>query len=298
MQRRTFIKESGMVALSLGVFGDIHWDKDRFVGDTPTTTDILGPFYRPGAPFQTDMNPEGFAGEILHLSGTILKSDGKTPFKDGLIEVWQCDEKQVYDNTSDDFRYRASQRISASGKYHFITTQPVGYPAAPNSDVYRPAHIHLRISGEEQQDLITQIYIKGDSYNEKDPCASSPTAANRILEVTNNKNNEKVIHFNVVMAKEFKPEDAVFKKLSGLYRMNDNSLIEFYKEGDLLMMKWNGQIREGFWYKGDNEFRGGIKNKVNFQLLANGEMKVKIYFITVLKKEFNLEGTKIFKYEY
>jgi catechol 1,2-dioxygenase len=79
MQRRTFIKESGMVALSLGVFGNIRWENDRFVGDT--TTDILGPFYRPGAPLRTNINPEGFTGEILHLSGTILKSDGKTPFQ-------------------------------------------------------------------------------------------------------------------------------------------------------------------------------------------------------------------------
>src|SRR5687767_8899971 len=167
MQRRKFIKEGGMVALGIGVFGNIRWDKDRFEGDTPTTTDILGPFYRPGAPLRTNINPEGFTGEILHLSGTILKSDGKTPFKDGLIEVWQCDEKQVYDNVSDDFRYRASQKISTDGKYHFITAQPVGYPAGPDSDVYRPAHIHLRISGKEQQDLITQIYIKGDPNNEK-----------------------------------------------------------------------------------------------------------------------------------
>jgi hypothetical protein len=98
------------------------------------------------------------------------------------------------------------------------------------------------------------------------------------------------------MAKEFKPEDAVFKKISGLYSMNDNSMIEFYREGDLLTMKWNGQIREGFWYKGNNEFKAGTGNSLNFQFLANGEVKAKVYFITVLKKEFNLEGIKKFKY--
>jgi catechol 1,2-dioxygenase len=89
----------------------------------------------------------------------------------------------------------------------------------------------MRISAaEEQQDLITQIYFKGDPHNEKDPCASSSIAVNRILNVTKNKNNEKAIHFNVAMAKEFKPEDTVFKKLSGVYGMNDNSLIEFLKK--------------------------------------------------------------------
>ncbi len=42
----------------------------------------------------------------------------------------------------------------------------------------------MRISGEEQQDLITQIYIKGDTNIENDPCASSPKAVNRILNIT------------------------------------------------------------------------------------------------------------------
>jgi hypothetical protein len=73
-------------------------------------------------------------------------------------------------------------------------------------------------------------------------------------------------------------------------------MIEFYREGDLLTMKWNGQIREGFWYKGNNEFKAGTGNSLNFQFLANGEVKAKVYFITVLKKEFNLEGIKKFKY--
>ena len=55
MQRRKFIKDSGMVAIGVGVFGTINWNKDRFTGNTTTTTDILGPFYRPGAPFRKNL---------------------------------------------------------------------------------------------------------------------------------------------------------------------------------------------------------------------------------------------------
>jgi len=155
----------------------------------------------------------------------------------------------------------------------------------------------MRISGEEQQDLITQIYIKGDPNIENDPCASSPKAVNRILNITMNNSNEKIINFNVVLAKEFKPDDNVFEKLSGLYTMNDNSIIEFYREKDLLFMKWNGQIREALWYKGNNVFNGGSDNSAHIELLDTGVVKVKVYFITVLKKEFNLEGIKAFKYK-
>ena len=44
MQRRKFIKDSGIFAVGIGVFGNIKWDGRKFIGDAPTTTDILGPF--------------------------------------------------------------------------------------------------------------------------------------------------------------------------------------------------------------------------------------------------------------
>mgnify|MGYP001793962763 CR=1 FL=1 len=65
----------------------------------------------------------------------------------------------------------------------------------------------------------------------------------------------------------------------------------------MLFMKWNGQIREGLHYKVNNMFKGGIDNTANFELLDNGSIKVTVHFITVLKKEFNLEGIKVFKYK-
>lgn len=303
MQRREFITDTGILAIGIGVFGNIQWDGNRFIGDTPTTTDILGPFYRPGAPLRTNINPPGFSGETLHLSGTIFKEDQKTPFRNCLIEVWQCDHDKSYDNTSDVYKYRGAQKTGVDGKYHFITTIPVAYPVTPDSDLYRPSHIHLRISGDGQQDLITQIYFKGDPHIDTDALASSSVAVNRILTVTKNKLNEKQVLFNVIMAKEFKPDKTVFEKVSGTFTMNDKSIIEFYPDGDFLFMKWNGQIREGLSYKGNNEFIGGIDNrKVKFDLQPDGKVKVSVQFMTAIKKEFkeykeyNLTGIKMFKY--
>jgi len=297
MQRRKFLTDTSRYVIGISVFGAINRKGNAFIGDDPTTTDILGPFYRPGAPIRANINPTNFSGDLLHVSGTIFKEDGATPFQNCLIEIWQCDQNQMYDNISDDYNYRGAQKTLADGKYHFITTQPVAYPAAPNSNVYRPAHIHMRVSGEKQQDLITQIYFKGDPNIENDPCASSSRSIKRVLNVTSVKHNEKQINFDIVMAKEFKPDDTVFEKLSGLYTMNDNSIIEFYREGDLLFMKWNGQIREGLRYKGNNAFDGGMDNNASFQLLDNGAIKVKVYFVTVLKQEFTLEGIRAFKYK-
>jgi hypothetical protein len=157
----------------------------------------------------------------------------------------------------------------------------------------------MLFSGDEQQDLITQIYLKGDPNLKTDLASASPQAINRILTIETNSHNEESLIFNVVLAKEYKPDQSVFKKLSGIYKMNDKSLMEFYKDGDLLFMKWGGQIREGLSYKGNNEFAGGVNNltTVKFELLTGNEVKVKVhYFAAGAKKEYNLEGFKAFKY--
>ncbi len=298
MQRKEFIKNSGLVAIAVGVFGNVSWSRNKFIGDTPTTTDILGPFYRPGAPYRVNINPNGFSGKLFHLSGTIFKEDGKTPFNNCLVEVWQCDENKLYDNLSDEFKYRGSQKTGADGKYHFICMHPIPYLAFENSDIWRPAHIHLLISGEGQQDLVTQIYLEGDPYLKKDIAASSPQAFNRILKITTNKKNEEAVHFDIVMTKEFIPSNNVFEKLIGVYNMNDKSVIEFYRKNDLLVLKWNGQIREALSYKGNNTFSGGVENMTyaNFQLLSNNEVKTNVHFKTLNRGEFDLEGIKVFKY--
>ena len=298
MQRRKFIQNSGMIAVGVGVFGSISWDTEKFVGDTVTTTDILGPFYRPNAPVRTSINPPGYAGKLFHLSGTVFKENGKTPFPNAMVEIWQADDQKGYDNTTDDFGYRGSQRVGKNGKYHFITSLPKPYALSPDSPIYRPAHIHMRISGDGQQDLITQIYFKGDPYLEKDPSSKSPEAINRVLNIKENSKKEKMVEFNVVMQKEFKPGPEVYKKLSGIYEMNDKALMEFYQDGDMLFVKRNGQIIEGLFYKGNNTFGSGTRDmKVVFELKEGGSVKVKInYYNEFSDKEVNGVGVKAFKY--
>lgn len=298
MQRRKFFKDTGMIAIGIGVFGKIRWSADRYVGDTATTTDILGPFYRPGAPIRSNINSKGYTGKLFHISGTVFKEDGKTPFSNCKVEIWQCDENRIYDNLSDEYNYRGTQVTGANGKYHFTGMHPIPYPAVKDSNIWRPAHIHLLVSGAGQQDLITQVYLEGDPHLEKDMGSMSPQAVKRILKITMNNANEEAIQFDIVMAKEFKPDKTVFDKLSGVYKMSDNSSMEFYKKDDLLIMKWNGQIWEGLSYKGNNTFSGGAGNsaEVKFQLLAKGEVKATIHLGSIIKGEVFLEGTRTFNY--
>jgi protocatechuate 3,4-dioxygenase beta subunit len=276
MKRRKFIQNSAMAALTIGVFGKIKWDGEKYVGTDPTTTDILGPFYRPGAPFKTDLIQPGTKGETLHFSGTVIGKDGKTPVKEALVEIWHCDETGTYDNTSDNYVYRASAKTSADGKYHFTTIMPVPYAAGQT--LVRPAHIHMRISAKGVQDLVTQIYFKGDKYIAGDISAKDPSALNRVLDMTKNAKNEIVVKFDVYLKEEYMLEASAFKKIVGLYEMSDKSMIEFYKDGDQLFAKINGQIMEAMDYKGDNSFAGGIEYvKAKFELLSGGGAKGKSY---------------------
>lgn len=285
-----------MAVLGIGVFGNITSTENGFIGDTPTTTDILGPFYRPGAPMRENLNPKDFKGQVLHLSGTILKEDGRTPMPECLIEVWQCQANQLYDNVSDEYAYRGSQKVAANGTYHFITTKPVAYPVEEGSPLFRPAHIHLRISAIGQQDLITQIYFTGDPYLDTDPSTKSALSVNRILPLRQTRANESEIRFDIVLKKEYVPDEAAFHKIAGVYKMNNNSMMEFYREGDFLFYKMNHQIWGGLSYIGNNTFAGGVNDsEAKFELLPGDKVNVRFRFIR--RRKLELEGSKAFAYD-
>lgn len=293
MQRRTFIKNSSLTVISISAFGGLNWNGKNFEGDTPTTTDILGPFYRPGAPLRSNLRLPGSNGAPIVLKGIIFKEDGKTPVNNAFVEIWHCDEHQVYDNASDDYNYRGAQKTKADGKYAFKSILPVPYKANPSDEAsWRPAHIHMRVSVPGQQDLITQLYFRGGKYVETDTWASAPQAVNRILDVSKNTSGESEIIFNVVMNKEIPLDKTVYKKITGLYSMNDDSKIEFIQNDDLLLIKRNGQLTAGLTYQGNNSFEGGIGfPKVRFELLANGGSKA---IVTTQTKTYS--GEKYLKY--
>ena len=294
MQRRTFIKNSSLTVLSISAFGSLNWNGKSFEGNTPTTTDILGPFYRPGAPLRSNLVLPYAKGTPIVLKGSIFKENGKTPVNNALVEIWHCDENEVYDNASDEYKYRGGQKTKADGKYEIKSILPVPYKADPtNESSWRPAHIHMRVSVPNQQDLITQIYFKGGKYVETDKWASSPQAVNRILTITKNKAGVSEIVFNVIMAKEMPLDKNVYDKITGLYNVGDDNIVEFIKNDDLLFMKRNGQLSASLKYTGNNTFEGGIGfPKVTFEIQKEGNVKVVI--ITATK---TYTGTKYLKYK-
>lgn len=151
-----------------------------------TEPEILGPFYRFGAPFRTRLSDRDEPGDRLILSGAVYSSDCRTPLRGALIEVWQANAAGLYDtwepgNFTDPttFHLRGRLRTNDRGRYEIETVVPGRYPIPPGlpglekyAGLTRPAHIHLRIIEGLHIPLTTQLYFKGDPYIPSDPWAS------------------------------------------------------------------------------------------------------------------------------
>lgn len=151
-----------------------------FNGDCETTKDILGPFYRPDAPMRNDMRIQGVKGNEIKLAGKVMGPDCKTPIQHAKVEVWHCDTEGRYDNDTDEYRHRGTTLTDKDGQYSFVTIIPGKYL---NGRLYRPAHIHFRVSANGHKELISQIYFEGDPHITEDPWASQKKAVHRILPV-------------------------------------------------------------------------------------------------------------------
>lgn len=123
-----------------------------------TPRDALGPFYKAGAPSQSELCASGSGGTgKLIVSGRVLGMPDCTPLADALVEVWQADERGDYSQVGakrDDAGclLRASIRTDTGGRYAFTTFLPGEYPG-------RPRHIHYRVSRRGYATLVTQLYF-------------------------------------------------------------------------------------------------------------------------------------------
>lgn len=238
MQRRNFIQNTVLCAVAVSTTGFIRFDGNQYVGDCETTSDVLGPFYRPDSPFRNNLVLKGEKGEPIELSGSIKHDDCTSPYKNAKIELWHCDGNGVYDNESADFKYRGTVYSDDAGNYSFKTILPVPYGSGDN---YRPAHFHLMVSAEGYQPLVTQLYFVGDPWLEKDSLSSSPTAKRRILNVQNKADGSKKVFFDISMSKKLAPEPAALDRLTGIY--TDEKDEKNKKE----LIRKNNQL----WIKGD-----------------------------------------------
>ena len=138
-----------------------QWQKGQSQASKPTPTEVLGPFYKKGAPNASTLRAAGDPGFPLRVSGKVFDTRGE-PVPGARLDIWQADHAGHYDVQG--YRYRTKLRVEASSEYAIDTVMPGHY-----SD--RPAqHIHYMISRARTWDaLITQVYFATDPFFEGDP---------------------------------------------------------------------------------------------------------------------------------
>jgi protocatechuate 3,4-dioxygenase beta subunit len=105
----------------------------------PTAEDMLGPFYRPGAPVRASVGK----GHVLR--GTVRSSEGCLPIAGARVELWLAGPNGYDDD------HRATVIADADGRYAFESELPGAYER-------RPPHIHVRVAHPGYRTLVTQHY--------------------------------------------------------------------------------------------------------------------------------------------
>ena len=142
----------------------------------PTTPDELGPYYYPFPPKRRQICDRSFAfpesGRLL-VEGRVLNENCK-PITGARVEVWQADHDGHY---LFEENCRGHFYAEKGGRYAFLTQHPGKYSTDPNFNLFRPAHVHFRVSSPGYNILITQMYFNGDSsLGKNDSCADCSSA--------------------------------------------------------------------------------------------------------------------------
>jgi protocatechuate 3,4-dioxygenase beta subunit len=106
----------------------------------PTRYEEIGPFYRPNAPVRDKV------GQGYHLTGTVLSAGDCRPLPKARIEFWLVNPQGEYDDA-----HRATVFADRRGRYRFQCNRPTDY-------VGRKPHIHIMVTAEGYEQLITQYY--------------------------------------------------------------------------------------------------------------------------------------------
>lgn len=108
-------------------------------------------------------------GEHLGLEALVRDTKGRT--LDGAeVEIWQCDVQQVYHHPNETreagridagFQGFGATRSDSSGLARLRTIKPVPYPG-------RTPHIHVKLRHASFGELTSQLFLAGDTGNERD----------------------------------------------------------------------------------------------------------------------------------
>jgi protocatechuate 3,4-dioxygenase beta subunit len=153
-------------------------------GQTETTANLLGPFWRLNSPRTENGGTiirSPTPGPALFVNCTVKDIKGN-PIAGAEVDIWHSSPEGFYeqqDPKQADMNLRGKFMTDGHGHFGFCSVKPAGYPIpidGPVGDLlrvahrhnYRPAHLHFLILKEGFKTLISQIYTPDDDKLETD----------------------------------------------------------------------------------------------------------------------------------
>jgi len=153
-------------------------------GQTETTANLLGPFWRMNSPRTENGGSivrSPTPGPALFVNAVVRDQAGK-PIAGAEVDVWHSSPEGFYEQQDPKqvpMNLRGKFMTDAEGRFSFRSVKPAGYPIpidGPVGDLvratgrhhYRPAHLHFLIFKEGFKTLISQIYVNDDEQLESD----------------------------------------------------------------------------------------------------------------------------------
>jgi protocatechuate 3,4-dioxygenase beta subunit len=135
------------------------WQAGEKAAPKPTPSEVLGPFFKKGAPNEAVLHKSGMPGFPLKVMGKVYNTRGEK-VEGARIDMWQADHAGRYDVVG--FKYRTKLVVPASGEYAIETIMPGHYDDRPAQ------HIHYMITAPGHKTLVTQNYFETDPFFEGD----------------------------------------------------------------------------------------------------------------------------------
>ncbi len=173
-----------LMAGSLGVSSLVCLLNNGDNGNTETTQNLLGPFWRLNSP--PTKNGDSIIrspteGAPLFVKAKLVDPDGQ-PIVGAEIDTWQSNSEGLYENQDEaqaDMNLRGKFTSNENGEFWFRTIKPAGYPIPTSGPVgrlliaqerhpFRPAHLHFLAFKEGFKTLISQVYFNDDPRLETD----------------------------------------------------------------------------------------------------------------------------------
>jgi len=173
-----------LVAGSLGVSSLVCLLNNGDHGQTETTANLMGPFWRMDSPATSNGGSivrSPTPGAPIFVNAWVRDRDGR-PVEGAEVDVWHASAQGFYENQDPaqaDMNLRGKFTSDAQGHIAFRSVKPAGYPIPLSGPVgallraqgrhnMRPAHIHFMIYKPGFKTQFSQVYSSDDPHLETD----------------------------------------------------------------------------------------------------------------------------------